>query len=797
MHVPGSIAAAVLSLWGVAAAQDPTEPEPAPPPPILRSGGLRVLLDEARGVFIVMADDGAELVTLPVGVAALPSRPRQIYTLDGDPERVLVVPSADGEGIDGAILTLGRQGSGVEVALGLRSVEAGVLVSFGVPGAAFSDLVRRDAVLEQDGRITLVESVHPRPRSGGEILGHSLLLPEASGITLRGDEKGASSAAYRLTGVVLAADDETIPGELRIESGGETLFRSGQLIAGESARFDLALEASRPVRLGVYGGRVILSEAVLQTAEGDALLTDLVVDSSQALELFAAGEQRIEIADGGVILGAIDGAELTDEVIDVRRGGPFVPPYMMIVRVGSHYLGIGLATLTDANAFAWSGGRMTLAMPTRRLAMAVPLPGSVDPDEESAPGGTIVALALLHASSRHELLAKYRSVLVEAANAGAVRATAGAANPPWWRDPIVRIGPRPPVPFDVLFLQQTSEEVAKVLGTARFTTLVDGPWSTRPGDLELAPGFETMRALVAKCHVANRHLLLAVDAFAATPGSYADMMGLSSDALLDTTDVRTHERYAKEVARRIVSRANDAIGADGIVLRNISSLRDATSEAPVAMPSSGLGLNELARHLSKLHDGLAAHFDESILLAPIALPQVVEWFDGVLVDGAATDDIPSAVETASAVIADQPLFIEISRSGDDAAFVSALAEACVLGTPILDAHRLLALDEAHSRVAVALLSIVAERPSAVATRYADGRARMALDGRVLAEIIEGRRGVVVYPSRAAAAVVAFADGDLDLPFLPAAAPDGVAIEFGAKGARIKGARAGFVYRFSL
>jgi hypothetical protein len=75
MHVPGSIAAAVLSLWGVAAAQDPTEPEPAPPPPILRSGGLRVLLDEARGVFIVMADDGAELVTLPVGVAALPSRP--------------------------------------------------------------------------------------------------------------------------------------------------------------------------------------------------------------------------------------------------------------------------------------------------------------------------------------------------------------------------------------------------------------------------------------------------------------------------------------------------------------------------------------------------------------------------------------------------------------------------------------------------------------------------------------------------------------------------------------------------
>lgn len=804
-HLPRAARARLVSLSWFAfpaigfAQADPAPPVLAPPdpgPPTLLGGGLALTIDEVDARFVVATDDGVQLVSLPIGAAASPGRPRRIFRWDRSPEDLSLLAN-EPEKLAAAIFNL-RAGDGeAEVALGARAAEGGILLSFGLPGAALSGLPPSSSVLPLEGDVAPGALARPLVRVGGSAIESSLVLTAPAAIELRGDLLEPGSDVYRLVGIVAAPDDSTGGVGLRIESGGDTLFDSGDLPPGQSSTFDLALRAADRVRLATNGrGRLVLAETELRFAATDLALLDLVLDAGPAVELFTSLDRRIELAEGAVVLDAVDGTERGGEdAVDARRRSMFVPPFLLMIRAQDRYLGIGLATLTDASAMTFVSGRLSLALPTRRLG-AISVPFDPDDPEGGSPRGTILTLALIGGRSRQEVLERYRYALVADSSAAALRMTAAAANPTWWRRPILRLAPNPPIPFDALDVKTTVDRAAEALGFSDFTVLVDGPWNSRPGDLDPADGFATLRSLIAQSHVDDRQLLLSIDAFSAAPGSFADLLGLASDSVLDTTAVRKHERYAKEIARRIVSRESNGFGADGIVLRNVSMLRDPASDSPVADATAGLGLHELKRHVEQLKLGLLAHREDAILLAPIALPQLVEWIDGHVLETGAGGDLAGAIETAKSVLPDQPLFVELDAVGEPRVFLQSLARSVVYGTPIVDAAALLSLAPSDAALAGALLSLAAERPLGVAGRDPDGRPRMMLDGRVLAEMLPGERAIAVHPARDRMSLVLLEEGPIELPFSPSSAPDGVEIGFAGKGATMNGGKAGVVYRFT-
>lgn len=773
----------------------PAAPSPSGPP-TLRGGGLSVAIDEAEGRLVVATEDGVELVSLPIGAGASPSRPRRLFEWNRSPEDLSLLAN-DPTQLAAAIFTLRAGADDAEVAFGIRAAEGGILFSFGFPGAALAGLAPSNSILGIEGDVVPAALARPPARTGGAVVENALVFSAPAAIEIRGSQLEPAHEVFRLSGVVTAPEGGESGATLRIESGASVLFESGELTAGESATFDLALRSSERVRVATSGrGRLVVSEAELRFEATTIPLLDLVLDARPAIEIFAGADRRIEFASDAVVLDAVDGSERgLEDAVDARRDSMFTPPFLLMIRAQDRYLGIGLATLTDASAMLLTSGRLSLSLPTRRLGA---LPVATDPDdpESGDPRGTILALAIIGGKSRAEVLERYRFALIADSSAAALRATAAATNPTWWRNPILRVGEHPPFPFDAVDVKTTIDRVAERLGFSGFTVLVDGPWNSRAGDLDPAPGFDSLRSLIAQSHVENRPLLLSVDAFDVAPGSFADLLGIASDSILDTTAIKKHERYAKEIARRIVSRQSNGYGADGIVLRNVSRLRDPASEAPVADATEGLGLHELKRHVEQLKLGLLPHREDAILLAPIALPQLVEWIDGHVLEADAGGDLAGAIETAQAALPDQPLYIELAASSDSKAYLRSLAESIVFGTPIVDAAALLALDESDAVLAGALLSLAAERPLGVADRFADGRPRMRLDGRVLAEMLPGSRAVAVYPARDRVSVVLLEDGPIDLPFAPSSAPEGVAIGFSAKGATLTGGKVGVVYRFT-
>lgn len=786
-----------------AATQDGAGVEVPPDPPIpsgpavLRGGGVALTIDEETARFVVATEGGVELVSFPIGVAIFPSKPPRVFEWNRSAEDLTLLEHDDGSGVSAAIVTLRTQDSLAEIAIGARAAEGGILVTFGIPGVALLGLPSPASVLGIEGTVDSTAIARPRITIGGEAALGALVLSPPAAIEIIGSEVGMTGESYRLSGVVIAPDGEGEAGSLLIESGPTRMFESGAMNEVASRSFDLALRAEERVRISVAGsGRLVLADAVLRDSERTLRLSELVLDAKAAVDLFYASGARIELAENAVVLDAVDGTERGDEdAVDARRDAMFVPPYMLMLRVDGNYLGIGLATLTDASAMTLSVGRLSLALPTRRLG-ATPVVSDPDDQDAGGPRGTTLALALIAGSSRSEVLERYRYALVEGSAAGALRKTAAATNPTWWRHPVLRLGERAPIPFDAVEIRSTVERVTSRLGFGSFTLLVDGPWVNRPGDLDAAEGFETLRSLIAQSHVENRNILLSIDAFAAAPGSYADLLGLVSDSILDTTSVRKHERYAREIARRVVSRESNGYGADGILLRNVRGMRDPASEAPVFDVAAGLGLFELKRHVEQLKVGLLAHRDDALLLAAVAVPQLVEWIDGHVIREA-DGDMAGAIETATAALSDQPIYIELSReSAEPAAYLESLATAVVFGTPIVDAHRLLDLDDHSCAVAAGLLALAVERPLGVAARSKDGRPQMKLDGRVLAEMLGESRAVAVYPARDRASVVLLEDGAVELPFAPAVAPEGVEISFASSGAVLKNGRAGIVYRFT-
>lgn len=780
-----------------AGVDSPPQPPIPPGPAVLRGGGVALTIDEEAARFVVGTEGGVELVSFPIGVGIFPSKPPRVFEWNRSVDDLTLLEHDDGSGVGAAILTLRTPGNDAEIAIGARAAEGGILITFGIPGVALLGLPSPASVLSVEGMVDSSAIARPRVTIGGEPARSALVLSPPAALEIIGSELGVVGESYRLSGVVLAPDGEPEMGSLLIESGSTRMFESGPMNEVASRSFDLALRAEDRVRISVAGsGRLVLTDAMIRDSEKTVRLSELVLDAKAAIDLFFANGARIELAENAVVLDAVDGTERgVEDAVDARRDAMFVPPYMLMLRAEGHYLGIGLATLTDASAMTLSAGRLSLALPTRRLG-AMPVASDPDDPENEGPRGTTLALALIAGASRSEVLERYRYALVEGSAAGALRETAAAANPTWWRHPILRLGERAPIPFDAVEIRSTVERVTSRLGFGSFTLLVDGPWVTRPGDLDSAEGFETLRSLIAQSHVENRNILLSIDAFAAAPGSYADLLGLVSDSILDTTSVKKHERYAREIARRVVSRESNGYGADGILLRNVQGMRDPASEAPVFDVAAGLGLFELKRHVEQLKVGLLAHRDDALLLAPVAVPQLVDWIDGHVIREA-DGDLSGAIETATAALSDQPIFIELSRDfANPTAFLDSLATAVVFGTPIVDAHRMLDLDDHASAVAAGLLALAVERPLGVPARSKDGRPQMKLDGRVLAEMLSEGRAVAVYPARDRASVVLLEDGAIELPFAPSVAPDGVEISFASSGAVLKNGRAGVVYRFT-
>jgi hypothetical protein len=777
--------------------------EPAGPAP-LESGRLGTLdlladVDAATSTVVLRSADEVELARIPLGVTVLPSFPPRPFVPIREATELLV-SSPDAVDLEAAIFQLRMTGAATDeahggAAIGLQRGRHGLYLTVGIPGDALAAALaagKPPVLLDRAMSGVFADRVHfdvERPPHGIALLpGGSLELDPSSlltrGARLRGRVAGGSTAGAT---------------RVAIRGGGDLLFDSGEVSPGKTAAFDVAVARDQRLRFecdALAAGGAVLEETILVAGDGDQSLHALVVAAGSALELFRGAEgAAIEFPAGTQWLALEDGTPLRGEpafVLRHERG--VVPPLLLAARIGERYLGIGVARLPDSSALGMVDGRLLVHLPTAALA------GVPEDSRQESSRGAIVAFAIVAGGSREELLDRYRRLLVDASVAGEIRSTAGATLPPWWREPVLRVAPRPLVPYDAIDASQQVERAVARLRLASWTLLLDGPWLSRPGDLEPSESFTALRAVIARQHVAGARVVLAASAFEAAENSFAERVGAARGGRIDTTNVKAHERYAKEFARRLVAKANDAYGADGIALLGLDRLRDPSlGDLAPANPFSGTGLREMKRHLEVIHATIKTHQEDGLLLAPLAAPQFVEYVDGVLLPPAADRDARGRIETLAAAIPEQPIFHVVSGA-DDGAYLRDLARAVVLGVPVLDCARLLALDDDSARIAGALASLSRTRPLGVASwqRAANGGGEvvaMGLGGRELARLLDDGRGVVFHPDRERSLVVVLDDQPIALPFAPTRAPDGLRVEFGRDGARLEGAKPGIVYSF--
>ena len=806
-----------LCAWP-AAAQD--EPPPSPVPAETLVGDVfDVRVDVETGRLALLDDEGGTIVEFPLGAVIRPSRPalRFMARVDGVETLAIADDPATGvsPGIAAALFHLSSAGSEAEVGVGVRAGPFGPVFSYGFAADVFRGLTHRTETRDVDGRpVTVGRDAAGRPVTvAGERIEEAVAVAAPGRIRLLIDERFSelSLGTFRLRGALAVTDSGEDDGiRLRVIADGVEIGGAVAGGRGEDPRaFDVALKDARELVLDLSpaGDGLISPTAALLDATfvgpGDAelRLTDLLLDDRAGLDLLVDASGGLTAA-GGVrplapepdprrdAIGAIDAT--ASEFASVSPG-PLLLPFET---GGGWFVGVGLGWLPDATRFAASRGGVSLSLPTMQL--GVP-PDEMEEGEE--PERIRVLVAVVAARTLPELYARYRSTLIATGGSATRRAVGSLTVPEWWRHPLLFCS-KPPGRgrfgrFDVHEVEKRVAEIESRLGLDDFTVVIDGPWNSRVGDPRPAEEFSRLRGLAAAQHVKGRHVLLRWPLLAAEPGSLADVIGVQRDGRIDSAARKKMTAFFHEVVRACLVDGLHSLGADGLVFSGVADLVDPTRSAVTGFAAAGTGLRELGTVLRSLKKEVDRRELDSLLAAPCALPQLVTEYGAILFspgtsDAATRDD---RLERIVAVIPDQPIL-----SGPlDAApqeIIEWAARMVAIGVPSIGSRALSALDDEQARSLGAFFRLATARPLGIPERVGAGW-RMAYDGRVLAETLEARAGVAVFPERAVALLALTRAGDVRLPFDPVDLVDAeeASIEFEEGAAVLRGGRPGVIYRF--
>ena len=805
---PSFLLTALLSVQ-----EDPPAPPPPPPDPVFVGDGYRADIDLGQGRLDV-SFDGGDRLSIPLGLALRPSASPGVFAVDPlDEPRTIRAPMDGGIAttLGAALLHLALPGAAADeparVSVGVRIATHGLMVIYGVPRAALDGVAFPAGKAGERSPLSFGWTTAGAPLrvAGTRVVdGVGVRVPSRSTVSLSAALSDPGMVGVRLAGRVGVDDssDEDASVRLRLVSDGDELFDSGLLRRGAAAtEVDVALrEGSSELRVEVEPSAEFYGDA---TVVLDGLVLRSAGRSIRVAELLRAGEAGVDLLVGpggeGVTGGwealpvdaATDGPPAIDQgVSDPAAFRP--PPLLLPFRLpGGTHVGVGLGYLPDATRYAYESGRFSVSIPAGLLARTV--------DEEDQ---LRVLVTLIFAPSRAELLERYRDTLVTIGASVEVGTTGGLMRPAWWRHPVI-FAQRPPgrgrfARFDTYELEKLVQRVEQDLGLSEFTVVVDGPWNDRAGEATPSAEFESLRSFIAEQHVARRHVLLRWDPTGAAEGSFADISQVRAGDAVDATDKKRYRAFAAEVARRCLSDQLGALGADGLVVRGLERLRDPTTGVTYRAAARGVGLRELELLLASLHAGARQAKEDALLVAPLTSPHLLAYIDGILVPtrGIGVDGFAARSADLLALAPDVPAFVGPGSSGDGD-LLRIAARGVALGVPSVGSRQLASLDEPSRKGLGAILSLASLCPLGLPESTDDGRVRLVVGERLLAETLPDDSGVVVYPDRDLAFLAVAVDGDVALPFSPSAVIEAHDAEVSLDGeeTRLVGARRGVVYRF--
>ncbi|MFH0946523.1 MAG: hypothetical protein V2A76_15110 [Planctomycetota bacterium] len=794
---------------------------PGDPPVAAIKGELfTTVVDTETGRIAVELKGGERIAEFPVGLGVRPSpAPRLFKTIEAGGSRLIRGDSADDEPGDvlAALLDLKASGIDAPVTLAVRSGPYGPVLIYGIPAPALAGLAPPSGNgAPPNGSYRIGHSLQGLPfRMGGRPLprdGICLSVPGRVLLRLRNEPEGDPVRSLRLRGSLALGDEspEEFEATLEVRCGGVSIYRSPPVRRGaDPIQLDVPLADAGDLELVASGAPEGAPGSAALGLRGFSLhganrsvesVAERLLLSEPGLDLLAGGSGEASLLHGLEVLPPEPGPGRDGvAVVDLGNCGElsFRPaPLLLPLTTPSGWLmGIGLAYVPDASRFGLELDRVTLNLPSASIRLAE--------DEQAR-----LVLAIVLGRTREELAERYLETLANTGSAATGGGLAGLKAPRWWSRPLLLA--QPPAgggrfsPYDTVEVAQRARELEQRFGVDRFTLVLDGPWSERPGDPAPSESFERLRTLIAAEHVKGRKVLLRWDPCAAGPGSLADIVGVVVGGRIDATLGKKYRAYVHEVVRACISDQFHSLNADGLLFRGDHLVRSPDGRAPGPGRDEGIGFRELGTVLETYSLELQQVDPEALLLTAAAVPQFATSPDGILlpVSGSTPAD-REAWDARAALLAALMPELPIYCGPGDGTFAEKLSWAvrsAVIGVPAVHSVDLKTFDEGQARTLGAVLRLAAERQLGRPERLPDGRIRTVIDGRVLAETLEEESGLVVYPVREEAALVLVREvTEISLPFVPSRQQGNEPVEIVATGERtvLRGARVGVIYRFSL